>query len=153
MNTEWETPDEIFLPLQEEFGLDLDVCATDENAKLPRYYTKEQDGLVQPWDGRVWCNPPYGRGLIEPWVSRAANESWDGHAPIVVCLLPAWTDRRWFHEWIWDRLDPCGDDEGGGCEIDVRFLPRRIKFLEPGGVQPKSTGTFGSMVVVFRHLY
>ena len=60
--TEWETPQNLYDELDAEFGFTLDVCATQENAKCERFFTKEQDGLVQSWKGeRVWCNPPYGR--------------------------------------------------------------------------------------------
>ncbi|KKN04285.1 hypothetical protein LCGC14_1098880 [marine sediment metagenome] len=137
MNTEWETPDYIFEPLQKEFDLDLDVCASHENAKLPNYFTKGDDGLVQQWGShRVWCNPPYGRGLIEPWVKRAYCR-----AGIAVLLLPAWTDRKWFQHFVWR-------EEGPRPGVRVRFLGKRIMFLE-GGVPAETTGTFGSMVVIF----
>ena len=55
----WETPQDLFDDLDREFHFDLDVCATQENAKCKRYYTPEQDGLIQPWKGTCWCNPPY----------------------------------------------------------------------------------------------
>src|SRR5689334_3712102 len=46
--------------LEARFGaFELDVAAADHNAKAPSYYTREQDGLTQPWRGIVWCNPPY----------------------------------------------------------------------------------------------
>lgn len=59
----WATPQRFFDELDREFNFELDVCATPENAKCRRFYTKEQDGLAQPWTGRVWCNPPYGREI------------------------------------------------------------------------------------------
>ena len=67
----WETPQDLFDKLNAEFRFTLDVCATADNAKCLRYYTPEQDGLSQPWEGIVWCNPPYGRG-VGAWVQRAA---------------------------------------------------------------------------------
>lgn len=76
----WETPKAFFNELDREFGFNLDVCALPENAKTTRYYTPEQDGLTQPWEGVVWCNPPYGR-QIGKWVERAAffcGKGWCG---------------------------------------------------------------------------
>ena len=59
--TEWATPQDFFDKLNEEFHFDLDPCATDENHKCDTYFTQEQDGLKQDWDGyTVFCNPPYG---------------------------------------------------------------------------------------------
>ena len=66
---EWETPQILFQALDREFGFDLDVCATPENAKCRLYYTRNQDGLRMPWSGTVWCNPPYGR-KIGSWVKK-----------------------------------------------------------------------------------
>ena len=70
----WETPQDLFDRLDAEFGFDLDACALPQNAKCERYYTPEQDGLFQPWDGVVWCNPPYGRD-IGKWVQKAYEEN------------------------------------------------------------------------------
>ena len=67
---DWETPLELFEALDREFGFDLDVCATADNAKCARYYTPEQDGLKQRWEGACWMNPPYGRD-IGKWIRKA----------------------------------------------------------------------------------
>lgn len=112
----WETPQDFFDELNREFGFSLDVCALPENAKTTRYYTPEQDGLAQPWEGVVWCNPPYGR-QIGKWVERAVLAAKSG--VVVVMLLPARTDTKWFHEYIY-----------GKAEIRfVRGRPTRPRFL------------------------
>ena len=59
----WETPQDFFDMLDAEFGFTLDAAADAQNHKCPCYYTREQDGLKQPWPGTVWCNPPYGRQI------------------------------------------------------------------------------------------
>ena len=124
---EWETPQGFFDKLDEEFHFDLDVCATDENHKCTKYYTKEQDGLKQKWAGRVWCNPPYGRE-IKAWV-KACYEY--GNA---VMLLPARTDTSWFHDYIYGKAE-------------IRFIRGRLKF---GG--SKNSAPFPSMIVVFENV-
>ncbi len=129
----WETPQELFDKLDAEFGFDLDVCALPENAKCTRYYTPEEDGLKQPWTGVCWCNPPYGRG-VGSWVRRALLASAAGNK--VVMLLPARTDTRWFHDYIYGRAN-----------VEIWFLRGRLKF---GGC--KSSAPFPSMVVIFGSL-
>lgn len=124
----WETPQALFDELNAEFDFQLDACALPSNAKCARYFTPDIDGLKQPWRGRVWCNPPYGRE-IGKWVAKAANAS---ESDVVVMLLPARTDTRWFHEFIYKRAE-------------IRFLKGRLKF--GGG---KNSAPFPSMVVVFR---
>ena len=62
----WETPDSIFIPLNEEFGFTLDVCATKENTKCTTFFSPEDDGLIQPWTGICWMNPPFG--VQKKWV-------------------------------------------------------------------------------------
>jgi len=70
---EWATPQDFFDILNKEFNFTLDAAATDENAKCKRYFTEKDDGLAQSWDGeRVFCNPPYGRGL-KHWVKKASE--------------------------------------------------------------------------------
>lgn len=90
----WETPQCFFDALNAEFGFTCDVCALPENAKCEKYFTPDQDGLLQEWTGVCWCNPPYGR-QIGKWVQKAAQSKCT-----VVMLLPARTDTRWYHEWM-----------------------------------------------------
>ena len=126
----WETPQEFFDELNDEFGFDIDVCALPENAKCDQYYTPEQDGLSQPWQGVVWCNPPYGRD-IGKWVQKEYEEN-KKENNFIVMLLPARTDTKWFHEYIYGKAE-------------IRFVRGRLKF---GG--SKNSAPFPSMVVVFR---
>ena len=74
-------------------------------------------------------NPPYGRG-IDKWVKKAFLESLNGST--VVCLLPARTATRWFHDYIYNRAE-------------VRFIKGRLKFGEAIYNAP-----FPNMVVIFR---
>lgn len=70
---EWETPQAFFEEIQAEFNLEIDVCATHENHKLSKFWTKTFDGLSTDWQGiRGWMNPPYGR-TIGKWVEKAAT--------------------------------------------------------------------------------
>ena len=125
----WETPQDFFDDLDLGFHFDLDVCALPKNAKCGRYYTPEEDGLAQPWEGTCWLNPPYGRE-IGRWVKKAADSATGGAT--VVMLLPARTDTRWFHDYIYGKAE-------------IRFVKGRLKF---GGA--KNSAPFPSMVVVFR---
>lgn len=127
----WETPKNLFEKLDEAFHFTLDVCAIPENAKCENYYTPEQDGLKQPWDGVCWCNPPYGRE-IGAWVRRA----WFGSAAgnTVVMLLPARTDTKWFHDYIYKK-----------DRVEIYFIRGRLKFGKSENSAP-----FPSMVVIFR---
>lgn len=127
----WETPQDFFDRLNEEFRFDLDVCALPENAKCERFYTPDMDGLKQPWEGTCWCNPPYGKYSIIKWVQKAALSAAAGST--VVMLLPARTDTQWFHEYIYKK-----------DLVETRFIRRRLKF---GGC--KSGAPFPSIVVIF----
>lgn len=133
---EWETPQNIFDDLNKEFDLHLDVCATSGNAKCYNYFYKHggdrfRDGLAQDWSGkRCWMNPPYGRE-IGKWIEKAAT----GGAEIVVALLPARTDTKWFHEYIYNKAE-------------IRFLKGRLKFGDS-----KNSAPFPSMIVIFKKDY
>ena len=68
---EWSTPQDFYDNLNSEFHFTLDTCATDENHKCEKYYTKEVNGLLQDWSGEtVFCNPPYGRKVTGEWVKK-----------------------------------------------------------------------------------
>lgn len=49
----WATPQDFFDHLDEEFNFTLDPCALPENAKCAKFYTPEDDGLMQDWGGRL----------------------------------------------------------------------------------------------------
>lgn len=66
-NDSWETPQEFFDKLNEEFGFEIDVCASSENAKCEIFFTKEQDALAQQWEGICWCNPHMEEKLENGW--------------------------------------------------------------------------------------
>ncbi len=126
----WATPQDFFDRLNAEFDFDIDVCASPENAKCDTYFTKEQDGLSQSWGVTCWCNPPYGRE-VGKWVKKAYISS-KNEGSTVVMLLPARTDTKWFHEYIYNQSE-------------IRFIKGRLKF---GG--SANSAPFPSMVVVFR---
>lgn len=81
----WATPQDFFDALDAEFHFTLDACAVKENAKCEAYYTPEQDGLDQPWTGRVWCNPPYGRNVGQ-WVKKAHDTASGGGFVVMLRL-------------------------------------------------------------------
>ena len=81
---EWATPQELFDKLNDEFHFTLDPCALPSNAKCAKYYTPEEDGLIQDWGGEtVFCNPPYGRQLGS-WVRKCREESWKPNTKVVM---------------------------------------------------------------------
>ena len=125
---DWETPAELFAELNAEFGFTLDACASVDNAKVKANYY-DSGGLALPWEGIVWCNPPYGR-VIGAWV-RKGRESAERGA-MVVMLLPSRTDTRWWH-----------DDVMKASEI--RFIRGRLRFGNMRNGAP-----FPSAIVVFR---
>lgn len=70
---DWATPQDLFDKLNTEFNFTLDPCATSENAKCSKFYTKKDNGLSKDWSGeKVFCNPPYGR-VIGDWVKKCAT--------------------------------------------------------------------------------
>ena len=113
---EWTTPQDFFDKWDAKYHFDLDCCATVENAKCPRYFTKEDDAFKHKWTGRVWMNPPYGKE-IGKWMQKAYESVRSGDAEVVVCLVPSRTDTRWFHEYA--------------MKGTIDFIRGRLKF---GGV-------------------
>lgn len=140
----WETPQDLFDELNKEFNFTLDPCATPKTAKCEKYYTKEDDGLSRGWrDEIVFCNPPYGREISQ-WVKKAYDEvcvysqlykDWNTQ---VVMLIPARTDTKYFHDYIYNKPN-----------VEIRFIKGRLKF-RMGGVEAQSA-PFPSMLVIFKN--
>jgi phage N-6-adenine-methyltransferase len=133
------TPDDLWLPLHEEFGFTLDAAARPWNSKTPRHCT---DGLAESWAGeRVWCNPPFSD--VRPWVEKAWSED---KAEVVVMLLPAnRVEQRW-----WQELVEPHRDRGG--VLSVRFLSGRQRFDRPGWTKPAKGDRppFGCALLVWK---
>ena len=132
----WQTPQDVFDKLNEEFNFTLDPCCQIDSAKCSKFYTPKEDGLIQNWQGEtVFVNPPYGREL-KKWVEKCYNESYNDNTTVVM-LIPARTDTRYFHEFIYHIAE-------------IRFLKGRIKFINPTTKLPADAAPFPSMIVIFR---
>ena len=130
---EWETPQELFDELNKEFKFTLDPCATIKSAKCKKFYTKEDNGLIQDWSNeRVFVNPPYGTE-IKKWVKKCYEER--NKAKIIVMLVPARTDTIYFHEFIYHKAE-------------IKFIKGRIKFV--GNQKGSGSAPFPSMLVIFK---
>lgn len=125
---EWATPQEFFDRCHALWDFTLDPCSTHNNAKCRRHFTRQEDGLKQPWVGeRVWMNPPYGR-QIGNWMRKAFLESQRG--ALVVCLVPARTDTAWWHDYA--------------ARGEILFIRGRLRF---GGAV--NSAPFPSALVIF----
>jgi site-specific DNA-methyltransferase (adenine-specific) len=123
----WRTPEDVYAELDREFQFTLDPCPArnPREAGLPLFGT---DGLYISWAGqRVYCNPPYGRGLGR-WLAKAHE------AELCLYLLPARTDTRWWHEYA-----PAADE--------IRFVRGRLRFNGAPAGAP-----FPSVLLIFRRL-
>lgn len=131
---DWETPDWLFGRLHAEFDFTVDAAAHTGNHKLPRYWSEDDDGLSRDWaEERVWCNPPYGRG-IGAWVEKARKDG-----GLAVLLLPVRSETHW---WCHDVL----------AASEIRFVQGRVNFKLDGGTNPHPKGSrpaFSSAVVIY----
>jgi phage N-6-adenine-methyltransferase len=131
----WETPPDFFAALHADYHFTLDAAASAQNTKCAHYFTADDDALTRPWPGVVWCNPPYGR-KIGVWLKKAHEEVLTNpDCRRIVMLLPARTDTKWFHTYVWPHRE--------GIE-SFSFLRGRLRFV--GSPHP---APFPSMLVVF----
>lgn len=128
----WATPQDLFNSLNYVFNFTLDPCSGDTNYKCEKHYTKEENGLTKDWGGeKVFCNPPYGRKSTGEWIKKCFEES-KKPGTIVVVLIPARTDTRWFHEYIYRT------------NAEIYFIKGRLRFGDSDNAAP-----FPSMLVIF----
>ena len=124
-NEVWETPQDLFNRLNDEFHFDIDVCATPENAKCSKFFSPLDDGLSHDWQGVCWMNPPYGK-KIGAWMKKAMEAK-----TTVVCLVPSRTDTKWWHDYAMKANE-------------IRFIKGRLKFGNS-----KNSAPFPSAIIVF----
>lgn len=137
-SVEWYTPPDLFERVAAQHGpFDLDP-ATDPRSPIwplvERHWTVADDGLAQPWNGKIWCNPPYGR-TIRLWTRKAAEEFAAGRASRVVLLVPARPDTGWWNEAL----------EAGAVP---EFIRGRVRFVLPDGTR-LAGAPFPSALLVF----
>lgn len=141
-SAEWYSPRDVAeLGRRTMGGIDLDPASCPEANELigaRRIYTIHDDGLAQTWSGRVWLNPPYGRGDGNEsnqgiWARKLIGEYLAGRVRQAVLLVNAVPDRVWFHDlWVYP----------------IAFGYRRIRFVPPGGLTARSP-THPSVLVYF----
>lgn len=125
---------------------DLDPCSNSHdapNVQARRHLTAADDGLAQPWAGRVFMNPPYGRDILG-WIDKLRGEWNAGHLVEAIALLPARTDTEWF-----ERLTAGTDD------LVLCFLCGRLTFIgnnDPAPF-PSMAAYFGPHHDVFAHVF
>lgn len=150
---DWRTPPELFAKLDAEFNFDVDAAASIDNTLCKWFWGPigdsegGRDAIAVNWStsapmlGRppvCYCNPPYSRGMQKHFIAKAALERLRGVTTVM--LIPARTDTKAFHAFIWDA-----EKHQPRKGVEVRFLPGRIKF-----VGAKHGAPFPSMIVVFR---
>lgn len=125
----WLTPPSIVQDLGE---FDLDPCTPPvmpwQTAK--KRYTIVEDGLVSPWEGRVWLNPPYSREAVK-WLRKLADHG-DG-----IALVFARTETAWFFETVWRKADA------------VLFIEGRLHFHYPDGERAAANAGAPSVLVAY----
>lgn len=128
VSNEWETPRDLFDKYNKIYDFQLDAAATKENALCKSFFTIEDDALTKDWHPfkRIWLNPPYGR-IIGKFIQKAYEESIK--ESVVVCLIPARTDTKYFHEYCL----PHGK---------IEFLRGRLKFVNKSFPSYRTDGNF-----------
>ena len=131
----WQTPAPVLSAARAALGghFDLDPASCPEandRVRATRFYTPDDDGLIQPWNGRVWLNPPYSRP--DPWIAKLRR---DPGVEAFVAVLP-------------ERLTGLGWGRTAVESARVLCVPRgRIAFIRPGQVHPDPGPNFGCLLV------
>lgn len=136
-NNEWYTPSVYIEAARTVLGaIDLDpASSTDANltVKATNYFTAADDGLCQPWTGKVWLNPPYAGNLIGKFTSKLATHIRANDITAAIALVNNATETAWFGELA--------------SVANAIVFPRgRIRYLQPNG-KPMATGLQGQAIL------
>lgn len=129
----WTTPKWLFDDLNKIYNFTLDAAADKDNALCKDYFDKEnKNALLRKWYGNVWVNPPYGK-ILKDFVKKASEQI--KYCNVIVMLIPARTDTKYFHEYIYMKNN-----------VEIKFLKGRLKFSNS-----KNSAPFPSMIVIFKN--
>jgi len=140
-SSEWYTPPDIIERVVAVLGgIDLDPCSNshyEPNVPATRHFTRDDDGLSQYWDGRVYMNPPYGN-VIADWIDKLVYEHLEGRTTEAVALVPSRTDTVWFRAlrayprcFLHGRLKFSGHDNSAPFPSMVVYLGENVQaFIE-----------------------
>jgi hypothetical protein len=124
----WLTPPKVFDLMRVEFCMDVASPGADIVPWIPakRHLTIAEDGLKTPWEGFIWCNPPYGlHNGMQAWIAKFV-----AHRNGVI-LLPSYTYTRWFHDFV--------------LETDCVLFPRsKLQFINPALSPAKRNSTLSN---------
>lgn len=117
---DWLTPPWLLAHLG---AFDLDPCSPDPRPwpTAAMHYTMRDDGLMKPWEGRVWMNPPYG-SETERWMRRLAQH---GNG---IALIFARTETKSFFPWVWEYAS------------GLFWLKGRLRFYTKEGIEGGPAG-------------
>ena len=125
---DWLTPPKLVRMLG-EFDLDPCACPHQPWALAKKSYTlPEQDGLRLAWEGRVFCNPPYGPNVKE-WVQRMSV-----HRNGIMLIFSRTETETW--RYVWETGDA------------FLFPVGRVSFYRPNGKRA-SSGTAPSALIAY----
>jgi ParB family chromosome partitioning protein len=104
-------------------AINLDPASSaraQETIRADAFFGRDEDGLRQPWSGRVWLNPPYSQPEIRLFAEKAVAEVISGRVTECIVLTHNYTDTAWFHTL-------------GSAASAICFPRGRIGFLSPDG--------------------
>lgn len=128
-NVERATPPDVFAWLDRQFRFDLDVCATPENAKCSRYFTRADNGLAQEWGARSFMNPPFGKSIGD-WVRKARDTAATRSNAVVVCVLPSRVDAEWWRRYVLQGDAPIASWSSTVFDVVQQVLVLRLARLQ-----------------------
>jgi hypothetical protein len=123
-NNEWYTPARYIESARRVLGrIDLDPASSVRAQEVVRadvFYTVEDDGLAQPWRGRVWLNPPYASELIKKFAAKVRRHVESGDVDEAIILVNNATETRWFRDLV-------------SVASAIVFPESRVKFWKANG--------------------